>query len=54
MLNKWKKEHGVQNVSSFIEYFSKQWLSPKRMGWFDHFCDWTPIQNNGIEGGGWK
>ena len=49
MINKWKEEYGF-NVSSFIDYFSKQWLNPKRMGWFDHYCEWTPVQNNGIEG----
>lgn len=50
MVKKWNENHGKDNVSSFIKYFSKQWLKPKRMGWFDHFSDWTPCQNNGIEG----
>ena len=50
MINKWKLVHGEKNVGSFINYFSKQWLKPKRKGWFDHYCNWTPVQNNGIEG----
>ena len=50
MINKWRKKY-VDNiyVNDFIEYFVKQWLSPKRMGWFDHFCDLVPITDNSIE-----
>ena len=47
---KWKEEHGESVVNNFIKYFSKQWLSPKRMGWFDHFCSWTPVTDNALEG----
>ena len=41
MLKKWLDNHGDIAVS-FSKYFSRQWLSPKRMGWFDHYADWTP------------
>ena len=44
------ENHGKNNVSSLIKYFSKQSLKLKRMGWFDHLSDWTPCQNVGIEG----
>jgi hypothetical protein len=37
MVTKWKEQYGESVVNNFIKYFSKQWLSPKRMGWFDHF-----------------
>ena len=37
MITKWKNTH------------EEQWLNPKRMGWFDHYADWTPVQNNAIE-----
>jgi len=49
MATKWKEKF-VDQVDNFIKYFSKQWLSPKRMGWFDHYCLWTPVQNNALEG----
>ena len=34
---------------TFINYFQKHWLSLKRMGWYDHYCDLVPIQNNALE-----
>ena len=50
MVDKWIDLHEKSTVQHFIKYFSKQWLSPKRMGWFDHYCFWTPVQNNALEG----
>jgi hypothetical protein len=50
MVTKWKEQYGESVVNNFIKYFSKQWLSPKRMGWFDHFCAWTPVTDNALEG----
>ena len=50
MISKWIKNHGKNNVGSFISYFSSQWLKPKRMGWFDQFADWMTCQNNAIQG----
>ena len=44
------KEYGEFEVGNFIKYFSNQWLTTERMGWFDHYCFWIPVQNNGIEG----
>ena len=46
---KWVDNYG-ETVSVFFKYFSKQWLSSKRMGWFDHHCFWTPVKNNALEG----
>ena len=42
--------HGELLVNNFIQYFSKQRLLPKRMGWFDHSAMRTPVQNNFLEG----
>lgn len=50
MLTKWKQDYkNNKQVESFINYFMKQWLSPKRFGWFDHYVDHVPITNNALE-----
>jgi hypothetical protein len=37
-VDSWKDKYPEnQQVDTFIKYFIKQWLSPKRMGWFDHY-----------------
>lgn len=46
MVNGWKESDGVKE---FKAYFSKQWCSPNRRGWYDHYCDWVPITNNSLE-----
>ena len=37
------------NHNDFIDYFQRQWCSPKRMGWIDHYCDMIPCTTNGLE-----
>ena len=32
MINKWKEIHGENKTKSLIDYFTKQWLSPRRKG----------------------
>jgi hypothetical protein len=48
MLNKWRLFNDP-DVNYFIENNFMKWLNPKRMGWFDHYCDWVPITNNALE-----
>ena len=43
------KNESNNQVEVFIKYFMKQWLSPKRIGWFDHYVDHVPITNNALE-----
>jgi hypothetical protein len=38
-----------QQVDNFIKYFTKQWLDPKRRGWYDHYCNHVPCHNNALE-----
>ncbi len=50
ILTHWREYSDTNNqIESFINYFMKQWLNPKRMGWFDHYCDHVPVNNNSIE-----
>ena len=49
MIVKWTDLYKKCDEIEFINYFQRQWLSPKRMGWFDHYCDLVPIKNNGLE-----
>jgi len=53
MITKWRNKYSSMDInvyiSDFIKYFIKQWLTPKRKGWFDHFCDHVPITDNSIE-----
>jgi hypothetical protein len=48
MIIKWRnlKEPGIE---LFVEYFTKTWRSPKRVGWIDHYADWIPVTNNSME-----
>jgi len=45
----WKEKFPSEETDAFIKYFSKEWLSPKRNGWYDHYCDHCPCQNNALE-----
>ena len=47
MINDWPSCTGMDQ---FKDYFMKQWCSPKRQGWIDHYCDWVPVTNNSLEG----
>ena len=49
MITSWRAKFPSSDTEDFIKYFSKQWLSPKRSGWYDHYCDHCPCQNNSLE-----
>ena len=49
MITTWKNKFPSLETDEFIKYFNKQWLSPKRNGWYDHYCDHSPCQNNSLE-----
>ncbi len=42
-IEKWKEE------KSFVDYFKKWWLSPKRSGWYQGYSTATPDHNNNNE-----
>ena len=50
MIIGWRTRYSdTATVEMFIKYFMKQWLSPKRSGWYDHYCDFCPCTNNALE-----
>lgn len=50
MILKWQSKYKDNTyVADFITYFMKQWLSPKRCSWYDHYVDHVPITNNALE-----
>ena len=50
MICSWRdKFPGNQEVETFIAYFIKQWLNPKRMDWFEQYVSHVPCQDNGLE-----
>jgi len=50
MVNNWKEKYSKnEQVETFIKYFIQQWLNPKRMGWFDHYVQHVPCQDNALE-----
>ena len=50
MITSWRvKFTTIPELEGFINYFNKKWLSPKRSGWYDHYCDHCPCQNNSLE-----
>ena len=48
MISSWLNK--FSDIEEFIKYFNKWWLVPKRSGWYDHYCDFCPCQNNALEG----
>jgi len=46
MLTHWCEYRDTNNqIENFAKYFMKQWLNPKRMGWFDNYCDqWNKLE----------
>ena len=42
MITSWREKYPGVKTEDFVKYFSKQWLSPKRSGWYDHYCDHCP------------
>lgn len=50
MVDNWREIYrDNEQVERFITYFIKQWLSPKRMGWYDHYIPHVPCQDNALE-----
>ena len=49
MIVGWRTKFASDETEEFIKYFSKMWLSPKRNGWFDHYCDMCPCTDNALE-----
>ena len=43
-LEKWKSLE-----PDFIKYFTKQWLIPKRLGWYQGYAVFIPDHNNANE-----
>jgi hypothetical protein len=50
MVTSWREKYpNNEQVETFIKYFIQQWLNPKRMGWFDHYVQHVPCQDNALE-----
>ncbi len=49
MITDWRTNFPSRETEEFIKYFNKQWLIPKRNGWYDHYCDYCPCTNNALE-----
>ena len=49
MIVGWRDKFPSNETEDFIKYFNKMWLSPKRNGWYDHYCDFCPCTNNALE-----
>ena len=50
MITSWRQKFtNNEQVETFIKYFIQQWLNPNRMGWFDHYIQHVPCQDNALE-----
>ena len=48
MITKWR-EIKNDEVNTFIKYCMPQWSSPKRIVWFDRYCNFVPSHTNALE-----